>query len=379
LVETATDTAVWGHKYDGAVDQVFAVQESISRSIVEALQVTLTAEEDRRLAQRPIADVRAYEWYLRARQEMLRFTPESLGQALDYLERSKAIAGENIVLLAAEGETYWQFVNAGLSADRTYLERAEACARRILALDPQSPHGHRVAGLVKTHRGDIQGALTDLKRALDIDPNDRDSLMWASLAAAMTGRAAHAEKWAARLVAIDPVTPFCQGVPATVAWMLGRPDVALARMTARPEGFRGHHGRTLIYGLILAANGRINDARQAFDKVPVTAPGTPLAHLAMAFRHAFDSDLNGMRHALTPEVVDVLARDPQTCWMLAGCHAIVGDVDAGIEWVRAAVDLGFLNHEVLAERDPLLENLRRDPRYQALMADVAHRTQALRA
>jgi len=55
----------------------------------------------------------------------------------------------------------------------------------------------------------------------------------------------------------------------------------------------------------------------------------------------------------------------------------VDDIDAGIAWVQAAVELGFINHEVLARRDPFLASLRRDPRYQALMADVAHRTQAL--
>ncbi len=379
LVEAATDTAVWGHKYDGTLDDVFAMQESISRSIVEALRVTLTAEEDRQLAQRPITDVRAYEWYLRARQELLRFTPESLGHALEYLQRSEAIIGENILLLAAQGEAYWQYINAGLSADRTYLDKADACARRILALDPHSPHGHRVAALVRTHRGDIQGALTELQRALEADPNDRDSLMWGSLMAVISGKSAHAERWAARLVAIDPVTPFCQASPATVSWMRGDVDVALARMTERPESFKEHHGRRLIYGLLLFANERPAEARAVLDEVAASVPGTALGQLARAYFHAVARDRDGVRATLTAAVTDVLATDPQHCWMLAGCYALVDEVDAGIEWVQAAVNLGFINHELLAERDPFLESLRADPRYQALRSDVAHRTQAIRA
>ena len=379
LVEAATDTAVWGHKYDGTLDDVFAMQESISRSIVEALRVTLTAEEDRQLAQRPITDVRAYEWYLRARQEMLRFTPESLGHALEYLQQSEAIVGENVLLLAAQGEAYWQYINAGLSADRTYLDKADACARRILTLDPRSPHGHRVAALVRTHRGDIQGALNELQRALEADPNDRDSLMWGSLMAVISGKAAHAERWAARLIEIDPVTPFCQAIPATVAWMRGDVEAALARMTERPESFREHHGRRLIYGLLLFANERPAEACAVLDEVAASVPGTALGQLARAYRHAFGRDREGVRATLTSAVTDVLATDPQHCWMLAGCYALVDDVDAGIEWVQAAVNLGFINHELLAERDPFLESLRGDPRYQALMSDVAHRTQAIRA
>ena len=46
--------------------------------------------------------------------------------------RSSAIAGENPVLLAATGEAYWQYVNAGISGESSYLDKAEACARREL-------------------------------------------------------------------------------------------------------------------------------------------------------------------------------------------------------------------------------------------------------
>lgn len=377
LIEVATDSAVWGRKYDGTLDDVFAMQESISRSIVEALRITLTAEEERRLADRPITDVRAYEWYLRARQEMFRFTTDGMGRALECLEQSAAIVGENILVLAAQGEVYWQYHNAGLSSDPVYLDKAEACARRILALDPQSPHGHRVAGLVRLHRRDIQGALRELTRALKLAPNDPDSLMWASLFAAISGKSELAESWAARLVEIDPVTPFCQAVPATVAWMRGDADLALARMTAHPEAFRDHHGRRLIYGLLLAANGRLDEARQVLEQVTRSVPGTAWGQLALAYRHAFAGDREQVRATLTPAVTDVLGSDPQYCWLLARCHALVNDVDAGIAWVGAAVDRGFINHDLLARRDPFLVSLHADPRYQTLMAEVERRMHAL--
>ena len=102
---------------------------------------------------------RAYEWYLRAKREMLRFTKEGLDRAIEFLGQCEAITGENALVLAVKGEAYWQYVNSGVSGDPSYLDKAEACVRRALEIDPQSPHGHRVAGLVRVHRGDIQGAL----------------------------------------------------------------------------------------------------------------------------------------------------------------------------------------------------------------------------
>lgn len=373
LLEAATDAAAWGQKYDGTLDDVFAMQESISRSIVEALRVTLTAEEDRQLAQRPITDVHAYEWYLRARQEMLRFTEDGLDSALECLREAEAIVGENIVLLAAQGEAHWQYINAGLSTDPLHLDHAEVCARRVLALDPESPHGHRVAGLVRLHRDDVEGALRALKRAVDLAPNDPDSLLWASKVANNSGKSDLAERWATRLAEIDPVTPFCQAAPASAAWMRGDVETGLARLEAHPAAIREHHVLRLMYGLMLASAGRTAEARAVLNDVARQAPGHPFGQLALAYRHALDGAREDVKATLTPALTDALAPDPMYCWLLGRCYALVHDVDAGISWIQAAVDRGFINHAMLAHRDPSLVNLRGDPRYQSLMANVERR------
>ncbi|HEX5820064.1 MAG TPA: serine/threonine-protein kinase, partial [Gemmatimonadales bacterium] len=70
LVDTETGRQLWGDKYAGTMDDVFDVQERVSREIVRALDVTLSADEERRLADRPVADPRAFELYLQARQAL---------------------------------------------------------------------------------------------------------------------------------------------------------------------------------------------------------------------------------------------------------------------------------------------------------------------
>lgn len=71
LVDTTTDSQIWAEKFSGTMDDVFDVQERVSRAIVAALQVTLSSLEDARLAERPIRNVRAFELYLKA-QELIR-------------------------------------------------------------------------------------------------------------------------------------------------------------------------------------------------------------------------------------------------------------------------------------------------------------------
>ena len=73
LIDVATDAPFWSDKYSGTMDDVFEVQERVSREIVRALGVRLTSDEHRRLAERPIADPRAFELFLQARQEIRRY------------------------------------------------------------------------------------------------------------------------------------------------------------------------------------------------------------------------------------------------------------------------------------------------------------------
>ncbi|HQR18977.1 MAG TPA: serine/threonine-protein kinase, partial [Gemmatimonadales bacterium] len=87
LIDTLSDAQLWAEKYNGTMDDVFDVQERVSRAIVDALNVTLSSDEDRRLAARPIQDVRAFELYLQARQELRRYNVDRgvalLQQAID--------------------------------------------------------------------------------------------------------------------------------------------------------------------------------------------------------------------------------------------------------------------------------------------------------
>jgi len=72
LIDVETEAHLWAEKYAGTVDDVFDLQERLSRQIVEALRITLTPPEDKEIAERPIADIRAYEYHQRSRQEYYR-------------------------------------------------------------------------------------------------------------------------------------------------------------------------------------------------------------------------------------------------------------------------------------------------------------------
>ncbi len=377
LVEAATDSPIWGNKYSGSLKDVFAIQETLSRSIVDALRVVLSSREAQQLKEHPIPDVRAYEWYLRAKQEMLRFTKESLDRVIECLEQSEAIAGDNALILATKGEAYWQYVNSGISGDVSYLDKADACAERALEIEPRSPHGRRVSALVRVHRGDMPGAFRQLRLALELAPNDPDCLLWGSIVAGVSGQMALAEAWADRLVAVDPVTPFYQLVPGTMKWLGGEYERAWALWSERPGAVMENPLMRLVYGHLAVMTGRADEGRRILEDLARAEPANPFGQLAVIYQAAFDGDAARALAGLTPELIATLESDPQYCWFLAQCCALAGDIDGGIRWVDVAVSRGFINHDVLARLDPFLANLRGDPRYESLMRDVKRKVDAI--
>jgi TolB-like protein len=106
LIDAASDTHVWADKFEGSVEDVFAIQERVARVMVDALRLRLSGEEERRLAERPIANLHAYECYLQARQAGLRWRRDSIDHAVQLLKNGLAIVGDNAELYAALERTY---------------------------------------------------------------------------------------------------------------------------------------------------------------------------------------------------------------------------------------------------------------------------------
>ena len=130
LIDVATDAPLWSDKYSGTMDDVFEVQERVSREIVKALGVRLTSEEIRRLADRPIADPRAFELYLHARQQLRRY---AIPTAVPLIEEAIRIEGETPPLVAMRAwATLWQ-VRLGMAPDQSPLDEAERAAQSLIA------------------------------------------------------------------------------------------------------------------------------------------------------------------------------------------------------------------------------------------------------
>ena len=262
LIDAATDDHLWADKYDGSVEDVFAIQERLARVIVEALELRLTADEDRRLADRPIANVHAYECYLRARQEAWRWRKDAIDHAIQLLHNGLAVVGDNARLYAALGHAYLQYREAGIDLGEGPLDQAEDCARKVFALEPESASGLQLRGWIHYSRGRIQHAVRDLKAALEIEPNNADTLLLLINCYLISGKVPTARPLIERALAVDPLTPVTRCMPAFADAMDGNFATTVEPYRQMCEMDPGNPMARLFYVWVLALNHRTDDDRR---------------------------------------------------------------------------------------------------------------------
>jgi TolB-like protein/regulator of sirC expression with transglutaminase-like and TPR domain len=373
LVDARVDAQLWADKFSGTFSDVLVMQERLSRQIVDALRLRLTPADEQRMSHRSIADARAYDLYLRARQQIWSFSGPALDRALQLIRQAEEIVGESELLLAAEGMIYWQYVNVGLRPATTYdeyLRKAEACATRIFELNPDSSKGHALRGSIRNNRGDPAGSMRDFKRALALDPNDAESLLWLGYAYAVAGQISVAAAFTDRLLQVDPLTSVNVVMRGMVAMFDGRYEDALHWSQRSVDIDPDNPTNRTMHAHMLAANQRRDEAITILEAVARDTPEMGWAKLANAMASALRGDRDSVLRIMTPELRAMAWWDDLFCWWSANCFALVGEREASLDFLERAVALGIINYPFLAQHEACLTSVRSEPRFDRLMEHV---------
>ncbi len=367
LIEAPTDAHLWAEKYSGTLEDVFDLQEQLSRRIVEALKVTLAPEEDRHLAGRDIPDVEAYALYVRARQEFLKMTEGSLELAEQLLERALARTGPNALLLATAAEIAYGFHDMGFRPTAATLDRADALATRALELDPDLAEAHVAKGLVAQRRFDAPTTVRHVRRAVELDPGNAMAAWAAGFVLAEVGCTDEAREHGDRARTLDPLYWPAQAGSGLADLCDGRFESALAKWDAMHTISGDNPAANVFLGQCLIYAGRPQEAVPLFDRV--AAAGAGVFSASRAFLRAMaKGDGEAVRAALAePATREAVGIDKEVSWMAAAAAASVGETDEALYWLSRTIEMGFINHRLFAEFDPFLATLRGDPRFEELM------------
>ena len=373
LIDASSDECLWTGKYDGTVEDIFAVQERLARTIVHALQLQLTADEHEQLAVRRIENVHAYECYLQARHEAYRWRQDAIDHAIQLLHNGLALIGDNAELYAALGRAHLQYREAGIDLSEGPLREAENCARKVLTLEPRLPAGLQLRGWINYSSGRIQEAVRDLKAAQEIDQNNPDTLALLCNCYLISGYVSFARPLIDRLVAVDPLTPLTRCLPGFADFMEGDVASALGPYRQMFDMDPGNPMARLFYVPILAANGRMSEVREIVSDFPAEAKETIPGRLTNFLAHALAGNRSDALAMLTPQTETIANATDVFPRFLALGYAAIGMVDRAIHSLSIAVDRGFINYPFLAHHDPFMKPLRTDRRFRQLLATVRER------
>jgi len=378
LIDTRTDQTLWSDKYRGTLDDVFEIQEEVSRAIVKSLRVTLTPDEDKKLAQSPGPNPRAYDVYLKTRRDIESFTWKGLDRARKELEEALGVMGDQVLLYKALGMAYWQYVNGGLSADRGYLDQAEACARKILEMEPESPHGTALLGLVAIQRGDITGWLRNFEKAYAADPGDPQHGIWLGLGWAWTGFPERARPVLERQLAVDPHSSYVHFGLGMLDFNEGRYEAAIEQYERANQFMPEHPGWSMVTAQALASQGNGEALRRLMESIP--APENHhLLRLCHILCHAWLRDNEAVERLDTKEYREAIWSDFQYSYIQAQAYTLLDRKDDAFRWLEHSCQLGNIHYPYLSKRDPILEGLRSNPRFDRLMQRVRDRWEGFEA
>jgi non-specific serine/threonine protein kinase len=202
LVEASTRHSVWAERYDRQLEDLFAIQEEIARSIAQALRITMTPQEEKTIAIRPTEDAQAYDFYLRGRNYLRR---ENLDYALQMFEQAiqldpnfaqaHAAIGHLCAMMYEMREQSVHWIERGLAAcDRAtalapdlpevlvarariaYVqkkyEEAELLARRAIERKPDCEGSWNILGRAYFASGRHEQAVALVQQAIDANGDD---------------------------------------------------------------------------------------------------------------------------------------------------------------------------------------------------------------
>jgi serine/threonine-protein kinase len=365
LIDAENGYQLWTETYDRHVDDVFALQDEIARTIVDALQVRLAP---RRRARRATEDPEAYQLYLRGRYHWNR-RPTGIPKAIEYLEQAIERDPQYGLAYAGLADCYLSlglFNNGGLPP-RVAMPKAMAAAGKALELDAELAEPHSTIGGVKLHyEWDLPGAEAELRRALEKKPGYGPAHHLYAHALVSRGRLEDALAESRRFIELEPLDAIPVQHLEWHYWMAheweAMWETSRNGLVTQPSPW--HH---FYLGCAGEQLGRLEEAIPALREARAALAG---AFAAAALAHALGTAGEAAQaRAILAELHERAPRSYVGAYDFAIVHLGLGERDEAFRWLDKAVDersswLAYLAH------DPRIDPLHGDTRFARLLERV---------
>ena len=336
LIDARNGYHLWSERFDREIEDIFAIQDEIARSVIDALGLSLTQREERRFLKASTKNVEAYEFYLRARKLFQQWTRQNIELARQMFER------------AIELDPHFAAAWAGLATAHVYLfswggrdpdlQKAHNAGTRALELDPALADAHVAAAQSFSMEERYSEAAAEFERAIELDPTLFDAYYYYARSCFKAGDLKKALKLFEKAQSVRPEDYQSAALIASVLRRLGRSDEAQRAAQIAMESINRHlelnpeEARAFNLGaIILARIGEVERAKQWNERAMSLAP------------------------------------DDDAILYNASCvFAVLGEEDRALAGLQRAIEAGLTGGDWVSY-DPDWKQLHNHPRFQALV------------
>jgi serine/threonine protein kinase/Flp pilus assembly protein TadD len=358
LINVETDATLWSNTYNGTMNNIFALQDSISGNVAEALNVALLGKEAVNPEQK--TDPVAYNNYLLGNHFYDLQGKENWEKAVSYYEKALSIDSTYAPAWVGLSAVHSQQADIGyVPVDEGYT-KARNEAEKALELNSNSADAYARIGWIKiAYDWDWKGADEAYKKGLELEPGNANVINGGARLAAVLGRFDEAIKLERRAVEINPVSYGAYGNLGFYAWYAGLLVESIAASRKALEINPQYPEIHLIIGRVYLEEGKPDSALMEIKKETEAGwktDGLALVYYAMGKKKDADDELAEL----------IKGYSDASAFQIAEIYAYRGEKDKAYDWLERAYKQrdGGCSQIV---GDPLMRNIVKDPRYAAFM------------
>jgi TolB-like protein/Tfp pilus assembly protein PilF len=366
LIDAKTDRPVWAHEYVRDMTSVLALQGEVAQAIADEIRITMTPQEQARLARSRPIDPEAQDLYLHG---ILQLDADDCSSALDYFQKALAKYPNYAQAHAAMATCYGRMGESGRMAYKEAFTRQKAEATRAIELDDSLPEGHaELANTAMTLDWDWATANTEFKRALELNPNSAVLHQKYAFYLVRTGHLHEALTEVRRGVDLDPVSWRSFHNEGFIDYFSRQYDAALA-LTKQVRGLEIHPPDwSFLLGDLYAEKNLYPESIAEFKKSSDGPNANPdsIGHLGNAYARAGQS---AEAHQMIDRLEQQVRKNGVGRYEIALIYTGLGkkqEAFQSLEEAYQAHDVGLIYLKI----DPCLDPLRTEPHFDDLIRRV---------
>ena len=370
LINALTDAHLWAEIYDRKLTDIFAAESDIAKTIAETLQAKLSGSEKTAISKAPTSNPEAYELYLKGRFFWNKRTGADLRKGVDYF--NQAIAKDPNYALAYCGlaDSYLLLSAYGAAAPKDSVPHAKAAVKRALELDDTLAEAHASsARILSGFDFDSQRAIAEFERALQLNPNYATAHHWFAAGPLLAlARFDQSIAEAKRSIELDPLSMINNADFGNDLYFARRYDEAITQLRKtiemEPHSYLAHY----YLGQALQLKGQVSEAIAEYRKAAeLDDDPFALALLSQAYARA------GRRDEAN-KILSQLSQETKERYVAAYGVGLVflgmGDKTRAMDELERAYREGDGVDVYNIKIDPMLDDLRGDPRFEALAEKI---------